>query len=222
MLANRNGFFYVLDRATGQFLLGKPFVEVTWASSIDETGRPVRVPGKEPTREGVDVFPGVQGATNWYSPSYSPRTGLFYVPTWANYSTLFVKLPVTYEEGRSFTGGAPRSVVPSIRFPQVNNRKEEDGHGAVRAIDPQTGERKWEFKMTDVTDAGILTTASDLLFTGGREGYFFALDARTGALLWKVNVGGGVASGPISYAVGGRQYVAVAAGAAVFAYALRE
>ena len=109
-----------------------------------------------------------------------------------------------------------------IRFPQVNNRKEEDGHGAVRAIDPQTGERKWEFKMTDVTDAGILTTASDLLFTGGREGYFFALDARTGALLWKVNVGGGVASGPISYAVGGRQYVAVAAGAAVFAYALRE
>ena len=222
MWGNRNGFFYVLDRTTGQFLLGKPFVEVTWASGIDETGRPVKVAGKEPTREGVNVFPGVQGGTNWYSPSYSPRTGLFYVSSWAKYSTTFVKLPVNYEEGRSFTGGAPRSEVPSLRFPQVNTRNEADGHGAVRAIDPLTGERKWEFKMADVTDAGILTTGSDLLFSGGREGYFFALDARTGALLWKTNVGGGVAAGPISYSVGGRQYIAIAAGSTLFAYALRQ
>lgn len=222
MFANRNGFFYMLDRATGQFLLGKPFAKVTWASGIDETGRPVRVPGKEPTREGVVVFPGVQGATNWYSPSYSPHTGLFYVPTWDNYSSTFVKLPAVYEEGRSFTGGSPRSLVPSLRYPQVNNRSEEDGYGAVRAIDPLTGERKWEYKMSDVTDAGVLTTASDVLFSGGREGHFFALDARTGALLWKVNVGGGVASGPISYAVNGRQYVAVSAGSALFVYALRQ
>ena len=71
----------------------------------------------------------------------------------------------------------------------MNNREEEEGYGAVRAIDPKTGERKWEFKMTDVTDGGVLTTASDLLFSGGREGYFFALDARTGALFWKANVG---------------------------------
>jgi alcohol dehydrogenase (cytochrome c) len=222
LFANRNGFFYALDRTNGQFLLGKPFARVTWASHIDETGRPVRNPGKEPTREGVLVFPGVQGATNWYSPSYSPRTGLFYVPTWDNYSSTFVKLPAIYEEGKSFTGGAPRSVVPSIRFPQVNNRSEADGYGAVRAIDPLTGERKWEFKMSDVTDSGILSTAGDLVFSGGREGYFFALNARTGELLWKTSVGGGVASGPISYAVNGRQYISVAAGAAVFTYALRQ
>ncbi len=222
MFANRNGFFYVLDRTNGQFLLGKPFVEVTWASGIDETGRPVKIAGTAPTRDGVLVYPGVQGGTNWYSPSYSPRTGLFYIPTWANYSTVFIKTPVKYEEGKSFTGGMPRSTVPSLRAAQVNNRKEEEGYGAVRAVDPKTGERKWEFKMSDVTDGGILTTASDVLFSGGRDGYFFALDARTGALLWKANVGGPIASGPMTFAVDGRQYVSVSAGSALFTYAVRK
>jgi alcohol dehydrogenase (cytochrome c) len=222
LFANRNGFFYVLDRTNGQFLLGKPFVEVTWASGIDETGRPVKVPGTAPTREGVLVYPGVQGGTNWYSPSYSPRTGLFYIPTWASYSSVFIKMPVKYEEGKSFTGGMPRSAVPSLRAAQVNNRKEEEGYGAVRAVDPKTGERKWEFKMSDVTDGGILTTASDVLFSGGRDGYFFALDARNGNLLWKANVGGPVACGPISFSVNGRQYVSVAAGNALFTYAVRR
>ena len=103
-----------------------------------------------------------------------------------------------------------------------NQRKEEEGYGAVRAIDPKTGEKKWEFKMLDVTDAGILTTASDLLFSGGREGYFFALDGRSGELLWKANVGGGVASGPISYSVNGRQYIAVSAGSSLLVYALKQ
>jgi alcohol dehydrogenase (cytochrome c) len=92
----------------------------------------------------------------------------------------------------------------------------------VRAIDPRTGDLKWEYKMTEFTQAGILTTASDLVFTGGNEGYFFALNARTGALLWKFTVGGAVASGPMTYAVGGRQYVAVAAGSSLFAFALRQ
>jgi alcohol dehydrogenase (cytochrome c) len=202
--------------------MGKPFVDVTWATGIDETGRPIRAPGMAPTREGVTVSPGVQGGTNWYSPSYSPRTGLFYVPTWASYTSSFTKTPAKYEAGRSFTGGSPRSIVPSIRYPQVNNRNPADGYGAVRAIDPLTGERKWEFKMADVTDAGILTTASDVLFSGGRDGYFYALDARNGELLWKVNVGAGVASGPISYSVGGRQYIAVTAGSSLFTYALRK
>lgn len=220
--ANRNGFFYVLDRTTGQFLLGKPFVEVSWANGIDEKGRPIKNPGMAPSREGTLVLPGVQGGTNWYSPSFSPRTGLFYVPTWANYSSRFVKTPLDYEEGRSYTGGTPISAVPSIRAPQVNNRKEEEGYGAVRAIDPKTGLRKWEFKMTDVTDSGILTTASNLLFTGGREGYFFALDARNGSLLWKTIVGGPVTSGPITYSAGGRQYVAVCAGNSLFSFALRK
>ena len=89
-------------------------------------------------------------------------------------------------------------------------------------MDPQTGERKWEYKMSDVTDAGILTTATDLLFSGGRDGYFYALDARTGNLLWKVAVGGYVANGPMTYSVDGKQYVAVAAGNALFVYALRQ
>ena len=101
-------------------------------------------------------------------------------------------------------------------------RTEEEGYGAVRAIDPQ--DRRAEVGIQDDRRhrAGILTTASDLLFTGGREGYFFALDARTGALLWKATVGGQVRSGPMTYSVGGRQYVAIAAGNSLFAFALRQ
>ncbi|HUG89987.1 MAG TPA: PQQ-dependent dehydrogenase, methanol/ethanol family [Planctomycetaceae bacterium] len=220
--ANRNGFFYVLDRLSGDFLLGKPFVEVSWASGLDELGRPVRVPGMVPTREGTIIAPGNQGGTNWYSPSYSPLTGLFYIPSWVNYTTQYVKQDVEYVEGRIFGGGAPRSTVPGVRAGQLlNYAKEDEGYGAVRAIDPKTGELKWEFKMTDFTDAGVLTTASHVLFSGGREGYFFALDARTGSLLWRAAVGGRVVSGPMTYAVGGRQYVAVAAGNALFSFALR-
>src|SRR5438552_13420087 len=100
--ANRNGFFYVLDRATGQFLLGQPFVEVNWASGFDEKGRPQRVPGIVPTPQGTLILPENQVGTNWYKPSYSPKAGLFYIPTWANYSSLYVKQPVEYVEGRAF------------------------------------------------------------------------------------------------------------------------
>ena len=101
MWANRNGFFYVLDRVNGQFLLGKPFIETNWASGIDDKGRPVRSPGMVPTREGVKILPGIQGGTNWYSPSYSPRTGLFYISTWANYSSLYVKIRSTRKDAHS-------------------------------------------------------------------------------------------------------------------------
>jgi alcohol dehydrogenase (cytochrome c) len=104
----------------------------------------------------------------------------------------------------------------------LNTRAEVDGSGAVRAIDPLTGERKWEFPMTDVNDSGILTTASDVLFSGGREGYFYALDARTGAPLWRATLGGQISAAPITYRVGNRQFVAIAAGSAVFAFALPE
>jgi len=220
--ANRNGFMYVLDRTSGQFLLGKPFVKVDWANGFDEKGRPMRVPGKLPTAEGTVIYPGNQGGTNWYSPSFSPHTGLFYIPVWENYSSVFFKAGGEYVEGRRFTGGSPRSAIPNLRSQQINTRKDEEGFGAVRAFDPQTGEKKWEFKMGDVTDSGILTTASDVLFTGGREGYFFALDARNGNLLWKSNVGGQVVSGPMSYSVNGKQYVAVSAGSSLFVYGLRE
>ena len=220
--ANRNGFFYVLDRATGQFLLGKPFVEVNWASGFDEKGRPVRVPGKTPSAEGTLIYPGNPGGTSWYSPSYSPRTGLFYIPAWVNSSSMFVKAAVEYREGRNYAGGTTRSTIPFNWSPAPNFRKEEEGYGAVQAVDPHTGELEWEFKMADVTEAGILTTASDLLFSGGREGYFFALDARTGELLWKAAVGAAVQSGPMTYSVNGKQYVAVNAGTCLFVFGLRQ
>jgi alcohol dehydrogenase (cytochrome c) len=219
--ANRNGFYYVLDRTSGQFLTGKPFSTVTWAKGLDEAGRPMRVSGIEPTTEGQRVYPGVQGATNWYSPSFSPRTGLFYIPAWDKYSSVFVKVPTEYTEGRRYVGTSPRSLF-GIQGTNVNQRKEDEGYSAIRAIDPKTGQQKWEFKMLDVTDAGILTTATDLLFSGGREGYFYALDGRTGDLLWKANVGGAVASGPISYAVNGKQYIAVSAGSSLLVYALKQ
>jgi alcohol dehydrogenase (cytochrome c) len=220
--ANRNGFFYVLDRQTGQFLLGKSFVEVTWASGFDQNGRPVRVPGQTSSLEGTRIYPGNPGATSWYSPSYSPRTGFFYIPAWANSSSIFVKVPVEYKEGREYAAGMARSSVPFDWSPTPNLRKEVEGYGAVRALDPQTGEKKWEFKMTDVTEAGVLTTASDLLFSGGREGYFYALDARSGALIWKTSLGAAVISSPMTYSVGGKQYVAVNAGNCLFTFALRK
>jgi len=220
--ANRNGFFYVLDRTTGEFLRGAPFAKVTWAKGLDERGRPMRAANMVPTADGTKIFPGNQGATNWYSPSYSPHTGLFYIPTWDNYYSVYVKEKIEFNEGRLFAGPLPKSPVPLIRPPQVGSRKEEDGYGAIRAFDPQTGERKWEYKMTDVTDSGILTTASDLLFTGGREGYFMAMNARDGELLWKTVVGGQVSAGPMSYSVNGKQYVAISAGNSLFVYGLRQ
>jgi alcohol dehydrogenase (cytochrome c) len=221
--ANRNGFFYVLDRSTGQFLSGKPFVRVTWADGFDEHGRPQRVPGQEATAKGTIVYPGNQGATNWYNPSYSPRTGLLYVPAWVNYASLFIKRPQTYVEGQYFGGGEGRATdAQGLRTATNNLRTEDEGYGAILALDPLTGERRWEYKMVDFTDAGVLTTASDLLFSGGREGDFYALDARTGALLWKFAAGGQVQSGPMTYAIGGRQYVTVNAGNALYAFALRQ
>jgi alcohol dehydrogenase (cytochrome c) len=224
MWANRNGFFYVLDRATGQFLAGYPFVKLNWASGLDPKGRPIQTPQPE----GSPTYPGVQGGTNWNSPSYSPRTGLFYISAWEGYASVFIKEEQKYEEGRRFVGGRPTSPipggqnVPSLRRGPINAWTEAAGNGAVLAIDPRTGEKKWRFAMTDVTDSGILTTATDLLFTGGREGHFHALDARTGAVLWKTSLGGQIAAGPMTYQVDGKQYVTIAAGHALFTFALRD
>jgi len=220
--ANRNGFFYVLDRTNGQFLYGTPFTKVTWATGLDAKGRPIRAPNSSPTVEGTIIYPGVQGGTNWYSPSYSPRTGLFYISSWADYFMNVSKMPAEYSPGQRYTGGAPRSPVPSLLRGPINTWTSENGYGAVVAMDPNTGEKKWEFKMTDVTGAGILSTASDLVFTGNREGYFYALDARNGTMLWKTRLGGAVASGPMTYRVDGRQYVSIAAGHALFVFALRQ
>jgi alcohol dehydrogenase (cytochrome c) len=223
--ANRNGNFYVLERATGRFLVGKPFVKVNWMSTFDEKGRPIQTvqPAGQPT------WPGNQGGTNWYSPSYSPRTGMFYVSAWENYATIFGGTPVEYQEGRNFGGGANRPYVAvqgaptvGLRRGPINNWTEAAATGAVLALDATTGELRWRFPMTDVTDSGILTTASDLLFTGGREGYFHAIDAKTGTLLWKASLGSQIVNGPITYEVDGKQYVATIAGLSLCVFGLRD
>jgi alcohol dehydrogenase (cytochrome c) len=221
MTANRNGLYYVLDRVTGQFLTGKPYTKVTWMSGFDGKGRPIPVAGQVPTFEGTRVYPSNQGATNWYSPSYSPRTGLFYIPAWDNTWSIYVKGEEKYTEGQRFTSGMHRSSFGLNRGTQNNTRSAEDGHGAVMAVDAASGEKKWQFDFIDVTDSGLLTTATDLLFSGNREEFFFALDARTGQMLWKSSLGGVIANGPMTYAVNGRQHVAVAAGNALFVFGLR-
>ena len=222
MWGNRNGYFYVLDRTNGQFLSGAPFTKVTWATGLDAQGRPMRAPNTSPTEAGTVIYPGVQGGTNWYSPSYSPRTGLFYLSAWQDYFMNLSKMPAEYVPGQRYTGGAPRSPVPGLTRGPINTWTTENGYGSVVAMDPNTGEKKWEFKMTDVTGAGILSTASDLVFTGNREGYFYALDGKNGSILWRTRLGGAVASGPATFRVDGRQYVSVAAGHALFVFALRQ
>ena len=221
--ANRNGFFYVLDRTTGRFINGQPYVFLNWAEGLDDAGRPIMTPQPE----GATTYPGVQGGTNWYSPSYSPSTRLFYLSAWEAYGSRFIPQEAEYERGRIFLGGLPApddpdSVIPGLQRGVINNWTEAAGTGAVIALDPATGEERWKYEMTDVTSSGVLTTATDVLFTGGREGYFHALDAREGNLLWKASLGGMIANGPISYAVDGEQFVAVAAGNGLFVFALRE
>lgn len=223
---NRNGFFYVLDRATGEFLLGKPFVRLNWASGLDDSGRPIPTP----QAPGVPTYPGPQGATNWHSPSYSPHTGLFYLPVWENYGAIFQQAPQEYVLGTSFgAGGSTPFVpipgapgVPMLRRGPINFWTEAAASGALLALDARTGEKRWKFAMTDVGQSGILTTASDVLFTGGREGYFQALDARNGAVLWKVNLGAQGINGPITYEIDGKQYVATISGLSLATFALPD
>jgi len=217
---NRNGFFYVLDRTNGAYLLGKPFVKQTWATGIAENGRPIKAPAKGPSHGGTDVWPGVQGGTNWYAPSFSPRTGLFYLTAWEDYHTTYFMWDQKYEIGKSFTGGTARGPFPSIQRNPFIKWGPEWGYGVVRALNPATGEKVWDYTMRDVSDAGILTTASDLLFSGNREGYFFALDAKTGKELWKRYLGGMVAASPITYLVDGKQYVSIAVGHSLFTFGL--
>jgi len=211
--ANRNGMFYVIDRTTGEFLLGKPFAKVNWASGFDEKGRPIRVPGIAPSKQGTLVYPGNQGATNWYNPSYSPRTGLFYIPSWQNSSSIYVKgeAPPEFHDNATFSG----------LFPKVTNTG-EDVYSAITAIDPQSGEKKWEFRLAaPSTEGGILTTSGDVLFAGGRDGQFVAIDSREGKPLWETNLGPSVSAGPMTYMVNGKQYVSIQGGSSLFTFALR-
>ena len=211
--ANRNGVFYVLDRTSGEFLMGKSFVKTNWLTGFDEKGRPIKAPGTEPNPQGVLIYPGNQGGTNWYNPAFSPATGLFYIPTWENSSSTYVKglEPPEFHEGQSFTGDFPRG-----------GSTTEDVYSAVRAIDAATGEKKWDFRMNAPSmEGGILTTASNVVFAGGRDGQFVALDARYGTLLWQTNLGPSVSAGPITYMVDGKQYLSIQGGNALYTFTLR-
>ncbi|MGE0158236.1 MAG: pyrroloquinoline quinone-dependent dehydrogenase [Gemmatimonadales bacterium] len=224
--ANRNGYFYVLDRVTGEFLSGKPFVRVNWSSGLDANGRPIPTPQPE----GQPTYPGNQGGTNWYPPSYSPRTGLFYFSAWEDYATTYRPEESEYRPGQAFLGGGfdvltPVPGAPTIgigRSSLINTWTDAVGHGAIIAMDPRTSEPRWKFEQFDVSESGMLTTASDLLFTGGREGYFRALDARTGEELWKAALGGQIVMPPVTYEVNGRQYVSVISGNSFVAFGLRD
>jgi alcohol dehydrogenase (cytochrome c) len=226
--ANRNGFFYVLDRVTGQFQMAKAFVKQTWNNGFEESGRPIKNPAFWPKpMGGIVVDPGTQGGTNWYPPSYSPRTQLFYVPTWENSGGRSAKYDAgEWKEGVRYTGATPPpgTEVAGGRAtrPPATYRKEEEGFGAIRALDVKTGEKKWDFKMVNYTESGVLSTGGDLVFGGGMDGTFVALDARTGELLWHVNLGGPNASGPISYAVNGKQYVVGTGAGSMFIFALPD
>ena len=213
---NRNAFYYVLDRETGEFLLGKTFARQTWAAGLDENGRPIKIPGMGPSKEGKAVYPAVQGATNWYAPSYSPRTDLFYLAVWVDYWGLFYADEPVYTPGNFFGGGLVKRVYP-------NRMSQGDvGYGAVRALDPRTGELKWEFKMTEISESGLLSTAGDVLFSGSYEGNFVALDAHSGKQLWRTSLGGRMTNSVVTYLADGKQYVSVAAGHSLFTFGLRE
>ncbi len=201
-------------------------MKVNWSSGLDAKGRPIPTP--QPA--GSPTWPGNQGGTNWYPPSFSPRTGLFYVSAWEDYATIYRKETSAFEPGKTFLGGgftvlAPVPGAPTVgigRRSPINNWTDEVGKGAVIAIDPLTNTRKWTFGQFDVSDAGMLTTGSDLLFTGGREGYALALDARTGGLLWRLNLGGQIVMPPMTFQVEGKQYVSLISGHTLVTLGLRN
>ena len=220
--ANRNAFYYVLDRATGAFLHAKAFVKQNWTVGLDEAGRPIKAPGRGPTEEGAETYPGVQGGTNWFAPSYSPKTKLFYLSAWDDYASIYIKGAAEYSPGKRFGGGTIKQGFPAISRPRIHVRDRESGYGAIRALNALTGDKVWEYTTEDVSDSGLLSTASNVLFSGSREGSFYALDATNGELLWKRYLGGQIVASPITYSVGGVQYVSVASGSSLFTFTLHE
>jgi alcohol dehydrogenase (cytochrome c) len=206
--ANRNAFYYVLDRVTGEFLLGVPYVKQTWASGLDARGRPLVLPGTAPTDKGVVVYPGLSGGTNWFSPAYDPQTGLFYVQAHEGFAQTFFKRRSPFKPGGHFEGGVTRDM------------EGVEHHGVVKAIEAVTGKVAWEFPLHSPPSGGVLSTAGGLVWSGNREGTFFALDARSGRPLWRFQTGGGISAAAVSFAVDGKQHVAIAAGQALFVFAL--
>jgi alcohol dehydrogenase (cytochrome c) len=210
--ANRNGFFYVLDRTTGEFLTATKLVDkLDWASGIDGKGRPILVPDKDPTPAGTRVCPGVRGATNWMSPSFNPVTKLLYVVT-LEQCDIFTSSAKEPEPKKNFSGGG------------AGPKPNDVGQFFVRALDPTTGERKWEYPMTGPGEswAGTVSTAGGVVFFGDDDGQLVGVDARDGRHLWHFSVGEGLTASPITYAVQGKQYVAIASATAIFSFGLFE
>jgi alcohol dehydrogenase (cytochrome c) len=207
-MANRNAFYYLLDRETGEFLLGTPYAKQTWAKGLDAKGRPIVLPDTDPTEEGKLVWPSLQGATNWQSPAYSPLLKLFYVSV-REMGAYYYKGEAKFKEGTAFTGGGERAL------------SGDQAWGAIRALDAMTGKMKWEFRLQSPPWAGVLATAGGLVFGGSSEGNFYALDAVTGKPLWDFQTGGHIAANPISFLVDGKQHIAIAAGQALFVFAGR-
>jgi alcohol dehydrogenase (cytochrome c) len=211
--ANRNGFFYVLDRGTGELLLSKPFIQkLTWATGIGADGRPQVVAGTDPTPQGNKVCPSVVGGTNWFSPSYNPSTGLFYVIAMEQCSN-YVSSVQGYQKGRGFEGTGARDV-PGER-----------GQKFLRAIKLETARIRWEYPLIGKAEswAGTLSTAGGLVFFGDDSGYFVAVDAKTGKGLWHFNTGvPRLSASPMTFAVADRQFVTLAAGSNILTFALME
>jgi alcohol dehydrogenase (cytochrome c) len=212
MFANRNGFYYTLDRTNGRIIVAKPFVTTTWAKEIDAQGRPVLLPGHTPDEKGETTCPDLWGGTNFWPPSYDPRARMFFVNARETCAIFYAYKP-DYVSGERFTGGGQQ------RLSTPDNRP----IGVLRAIDPVTAERKWEFLMPTPSFAGVLTTASNLLFSGDNEGNLLALDSRTGKLLWRYQMGANLhGTSPITYILDGRQFILVPSGTTLTAWALPE
>ncbi|MEQ8824519.1 MAG: PQQ-dependent methanol/ethanol family dehydrogenase [Filomicrobium sp.] len=209
--ADRNGFFYVLNRENGKFIRGFPFVtKITWAKGLDKNGRPIYVkenyPGN-PTdakdgKKGKSVFvaPSFLGGKNWMPIAYSKQTKLFYVPS-NEWGMDLWNEPVTYKAGAAYLG-AGFTIKPLY----------DDYIGSLRAIDPKTGKIVWEMKNKAPLWGGVLTTAGGLVITGTPEGYLKALDAKSGKVLWKFNTGSGIVGSPITWEENGEQMLTVVSG----------
>ncbi|WP_432449207.1 PQQ-dependent methanol/ethanol family dehydrogenase [Aliiroseovarius marinus] len=209
--ADRNGFFYVLNREDGAFVSASPFVkDITWASGIDENGRPIFNEENRPGNpadaadggKGDVVFsvPSFLGGKNWMPMAHSPDNGLFFVPS-NEWGMDIWNEPVSYKEGAAYLGSG-FTIKPIF----------EDYIGSLKAIDPNTGDIKWEYKNDAPLWGGVMATAGGLVFTGTPEGYLKAFDADSGEELWKFQTGSGIVGQPVTWEQDGQQYVAVASG----------
>jgi alcohol dehydrogenase (cytochrome c) len=224
--ANRNGFYYLLDRTNGKFLMAKAFVKQTWAKGFDDNGRPEIIPGNNPTPEGNDqVWPGVDGGANWMSHSYSPLTKLLYVfarEEHRRFSKNAVPHPTTDEPDRPGVMGANAGAYdPAVGGARTQNiGAPEESWGKVIAIDPGTGNIKWEHRVLTPPWGGVMATGGNLVFGGTLEGMIFALNSTTGERLWTFSANGPVFASPISFLANGKQMVSIPAGDLIVTFGL--